>query len=177
MIPELLNPKEPQQDISPSRKELHGRLVTFYTTSTRQPPENGWNLTCSSPLHSEPHSWESSTSSPGSPGCRGGRSWGKKSCLGRSKRGPCWRVWSCLQTFLIFKRFGSNLPTRETQCGQDNRARLELPLHFPPFPWHTDFPTRWSLLCFRLPARPWAQSQTLNPLVQTHTNLVCSFLT
>lgn len=103
--------------------------MTFYTTSTCQPPENGWNLTCSSPLHSVPHSWDSSTStssSPGSPGCRGGRSWGKESCLGSSKTGLCWRVWSCLQTFLIFERFGSKLPIGETQRGQDNRARLGL---------------------------------------------------
>lgn len=129
MISQLLNPKEPEQDIFPSRKQLHGRLATFYTTSTCQPLENGWNLTCSSPLHSTPHSWDSSTSTssgPGSPGCRGGRSWGRKSCLGSSKRGPCWRAWSCLQTFLIFKRFGSSQPIGEAQCGQEDRASLEL---------------------------------------------------
>lgn len=37
-----------------------------------------------------------------------------------------------------------------------------LPLHFTPFPWHTELLTRWSLLCFGLCASPWAQSQTLS---------------
>lgn len=108
----------------------------------------------------------SACSSPGSPGCRGGRSCRKKSCLGSSKRSP-W--WSCLQTLLIFKRFGCSQPIGKPQHGQDDRARWELAPELHTIPWHTDLLPRLGLLCFR-------PDPLCNPPIHC-SSLVCTLLT